>query len=65
MEIYTRKTIDKVKRLYGEYRKFLYKKADELNCEISEIPAPENTPDARAQFSADMPVSGWKSVKPG
>lgn len=65
LEIYTRKTIDKVKRLYGEYGRFLYQKVSELPCEISEIPAPENTPEARARFSANMPDSGWHAVKPG
>ncbi|MBO7519313.1 MAG: hypothetical protein J6T73_00910, partial [Clostridia bacterium] len=65
MEIYTRKTVDKVKRLYGEYRKFLYNKVLELPCEILEIPAPENTPGARARFNTVMPESGWKEVKPG
>ena len=65
MEIYTRKTIDKVKRLYGEYRKFLYNKVLELDCEISEIPAPENTPEARSHFKVDMPKSGWHKINSG
>jgi len=65
LEIYTQKTIDKVKRLYGEYRKFLYNKVSELSCEISEIPAPENTPQVRSQFKADMPENGWKKINSG
>ena len=65
MEIYTQKTIEKVKRLYGEYRKFLYKRIAELNCEISEIPAPENNPEARSQFQVEMPKNGWKKVNSG
>ncbi len=65
MEIYTQKTIDKVKRLYGEYRKFLYSKVSELPCEISEIPAPENTPEARSRFQAEMPKSGWRKINSG
>ncbi|MDD6478981.1 MAG: glycoside hydrolase family 38 C-terminal domain-containing protein [Oscillospiraceae bacterium] len=65
MEIYTRKTIDKVKRLYGEYRKFLYNKVAELNCEISEIAAPENTPEARSRFKADMPKGDFKKINSG
>ena len=65
MDIYTRKTIDKVKRLYCEYIKFLYEKAAELPCEISEIPAPDNTPEARAKCSADMPAGGWHTVNRG
>ncbi len=65
METYTRKTIDKVKRLYGEYRKFLYNKVAELPCEISEIPTPEDTPAVRAQFQAEMPKSGWRKVNAG
>ena len=65
MEIYTRKTVEKVKRLYGEYRKFLYEKVAELPCEISEIPTPEDTPRARAEFSADMPSGGWRGIQAG
>ena len=65
MEVYTKKTIDKVKRLYGEYQNFLYSKVSELPCEISEVPAPENNPKARACFSAEMPKSGWRDVKSG
>ncbi len=65
MEIYTQKTIDKVKRLYGEYRKFLYNKVAELPCEILEIPTPENTPEARSHFQAEMPKSGWRKVNSG
>lgn len=65
MERYTQKTIDKVKRLYGEYSKFLYNKIAELPCEISEIPAPDNTPKARSLFSSKMPENGWRNVKPG
>jgi len=65
LEIYTLKTIDKVKRLYGEYRKFLYNKLSELDCEIAEIPAPENSPELRSRFRADMPEKGWKNVNFG
>lgn len=65
MEIYTQKTIDKVKRLYGEYRKFLYTKVLELPCEISEISAPENTPEVRSRFKADMPKNGWRRIYSG
>ena len=65
MEIYTQKTIDKVKRLYGQYRRFLYNKVAELDCEISEISAPENTPEARSQFQSEMPKSGWRKVNFG
>ena len=65
MEIYTQKTIDKVKRLYGEYRKFLYNKVSELECEIAEVPAPKNTPEARSRFQAEMPDNGWKRVTSG
>ena len=65
MEIYTQKTIDKVKRLYGEYKKLLYHKVAELSCEISEVPAPENNPEARSHFQAEMPKSGWHKVNPG
>lgn len=65
MEFYTQKTVDKVKRLYGEYKKFLYSKVSQLPCEISEIPAPENTPQARARFSSEMPERGWRKVTPG
>ena len=65
MEIYTQKTIDKVKRLYSEYRRFLYNKVTALPCEIAEIPAPENTPEARSRFSADMPKNGWKKANSG
>ena len=65
MEIYTQKTIEKVKRLYGEYRKFLYKKIAELSCEISVIPAPANTPEERSKFQSGMPKSGWKKVVSG
>lgn len=65
MEIYTQKTIEKIKRLYGEYRKFLYNKVAELPCEISEIPAPENKPEARSRFQAKMPENGWKRANSG
>ena len=65
MEVYTRKTIDKVKRLYGEYRKFLFNKVSELDCEISEIPAPVDDPEARSRFHVQMPESGWHRAKPG
>ena len=65
MDIYTQKTVNKVKRLYGEYRKYLYNKISELPCEISEIPAPESNPEARSRFNTQMPNSGWHKVKPG
>jgi len=65
VEIYTQKTIDKVKRLYGEYRKFLYNKVAELPCEIFEIPTPENTSEARSHFQADIPDNGWRKVNSG
>ena len=65
MEIYTQKTVDKVKKFYFEYRNFLYNKVEELNCEISEIAAPENTPEARAEFQSKMPENGWKKVNSG
>ncbi len=65
MEKYTQKTIDKVKRLYGEYRKFLYNKVDELDCEICRIPAPEDTPEVRSEFSSKMPLDGWEMVNKG
>ena len=65
MEIYIRKTVDKVKRLYGEYKKLLYKKVATLSCEISEISAPEDTPEARSRFQTEMPKSGWKKVNSG
>ncbi|MBR3300554.1 MAG: hypothetical protein IKI68_03615 [Clostridia bacterium] len=65
MDFYTNKTVNKVKRLDGEYRKFLYNKICELDCEISEIPAPEDIPKARSQFSSKMPENGWRKVKPG
>ena len=65
MEIYTRKTIEKVKGLYWEYRKFLYNKIDELSCEISKVPAPENTPEKRARFQTQMPKDGWRKVNSG
>ncbi len=65
MEIYTQKTVDKVKRLYWEYRKLLYNKVTELPCEISEIPAPENNPEARSRFQADIPKSGWTQANSG
>ncbi|MBO4734259.1 MAG: alpha-mannosidase, partial [Clostridia bacterium] len=65
MEVYTRKTVDKVKRLYGEYRKFLYAKIGELPCEISEIPAPKDDLEARSRFYAECPKDGWKKVNPG
>lgn len=65
MEVYTRKTIDKVRRLYGEYKKFLYQKIAELPCEISEIPTPENNPETRAKFQAKMPKTGWRKIYAG
>lgn len=65
MEIYTQKTVDKVKRLYGEYRKFLYNKVSELACEISEIPAPDNTPESRSKFQTEKPESGWHKINSG
>lgn len=65
MEIYTQKTIEKVKCLYGEYRKFLYSKVAELPCEMAEIPAPDNTPEARSLFQAEMPKNGWRIVNSG
>ena len=65
MEIYTIKTIDKVKRLYGEYRKFLYNKVLELPCEIAEIPAPESNPEARSKFQSEMPKNGWRKAETG
>ncbi len=65
MEIYTRKTIDKVKMLYGEYRNFLYETIETLPCELSEILAPEDTPKSRACFQAEMPEGGWHEVHSG
>lgn len=65
MEVYTCRTVDKVKRLYGEYKNFLYNKVAKLDCEISEIPAPENTPEARSKFYAEEPENGWHSVNDG
>ena len=65
MEIYTQKTVDKVKRLYGEYKGFLYKKLAELSCEISEIPAPEDNPETRSKFQSEMPETGWHKVTKG
>ncbi|MBR4909915.1 MAG: alpha-mannosidase [Clostridia bacterium] len=65
MEFYTLKTVDKVKRLYNEYKRYLYNKVAELPCEISEIPAPGETPEARSRFSTGMPESGWHKVNRG
>ncbi len=65
MEVYTRKTIDKVKKLHGAYRPYLYQKVATLPCEISEIPAPEDTPEARACFQTEMPENGWREVASG
>jgi len=65
LEIYTQKTIEKVKRLYGEYRKFLYNKIAELDCEISEIPAPKNNPETRSHFQVEMPKNSWKRANSG
>ncbi len=65
MEVYTKITLQKVKMLYGEYRKLLYNRVTELPCEISEIPAPENTPEAFSEFNTEMPQNGWKRVNSG
>ncbi len=65
MEIYTQKTVDKVKKLFWEYRRFLYNKVSQLSCEISCITAPENTPEARSHFKAQMPAEGWESLNSG
>ena len=65
MEKYTQKTVEKVKRLYWEYHKYLYQKVAQLPCEICEIPAPDDTPEARARFQTKMPESGWRTVRSG
>ena len=65
MEFYTQKTVDKIKRIYGEYEKLLYTKIASLDCEISEIPAPENDPQSRSRLSSAMPENGWRKVNPG
>ena len=65
MEFYTQKTVQKIKRLNIEYEKFLYKKIADPICEISELPAIENTAEARSRFYTEMPKSGWKRANPG
>lgn len=65
MEVYTRKTIDKVRKFYGKYKGFLYQKVEALSCEIAEIPAPEATPEAQARFQVAMPKDGWKQIQTG
>ena len=65
MEFYTLKTVNKVKKLENVYKNLLYSKVCELDCEISEIAAPENTPEARAELCSSMPVDGWHKVNPG
>ena len=65
LEAYTRKTVDKVKGLHDEYKKYLYNKVCELPCEMSELPAPDNTPAARSEFSAFMTEDNWHSVNRG
>ena len=65
MEFYTQKTVDKIKRIYGEYEKLLYTKIASLDCEISEIPAPENDPQSRSVLSSAMPENGWRKVNFG
>ncbi len=65
MEIYTAKTIDKVKAMYGKYRNYLFRTLAQLPCEICRIPAPEDTPEARSRFTVEMPRDGWEKACPG
>ncbi|MCQ2450055.1 MAG: hypothetical protein MJ132_07705, partial [Clostridia bacterium] len=65
MDVYTTKTIDKVKRMYGVYRKYLYNTVAQLSCENAVIPAPSDDPAERAKFSAAMPQDGWQVIKAG
>ena len=65
MDAYTRKTIDKVKRMYGEYSRFLYETVASLPCEIAEAGAPADDPAHRAAFQTRMPEDGWRAVKEG
>lgn len=65
MDAYTRKTIDKVKRMYGEYSRFLYETVASLPCEIAEAAAPADDPAHRAAFQTRMPEDGWRAVKAG
>lgn len=63
MEVYMQKTVNKVKGLFEQYRKYLYQTVSELPCEISEIPAPKNAPEDREKFSASIPKCGWKKIQ--
>ncbi len=65
MEVYTQKTVDKVKQLCGEYRGYLYRTVTELSCEIAELPAPPDTPEARARFATEMPKDGYRTIASG
>ncbi|MCQ2450335.1 MAG: hypothetical protein MJ132_09165, partial [Clostridia bacterium] len=65
MDVYTTKTINKVKRMYDDYKKYLYNTVTELSCENAVIPAPPEDPAERAKFSAAMPQDGWKVIKAG
>ncbi|MBQ7248041.1 MAG: alpha-mannosidase [Lachnospiraceae bacterium] len=65
MDAYMCKTIDKVKRLYGEYSRFLYKKVTSLTCEIAEVPAPAPDPKSRSHFMTGTPETGWRGIADG
>ena len=62
---YKLNTVGKVRGFYNVYRKYLYETVAELNCEISEITAPENTPEALAEIRTEMPQSGWEKAEKG
>ena len=62
---YKLNTVGKVRGFYNVYRKYLYETVAELNCEISEIAAPENTPEALAEIRTEMPQGGWEKAAKG
>ncbi len=61
----TNNTVYKFKSVRSRYMRYLYKEVAQLDCEICELPAPENTPEERERFVTDIPSAGWQPVKSG
>ena len=61
----TYKTIEKFRGYRVAYHRYLYRDVVALPCEMSEVSAPQDTPECREKFSSAMPTTGWKQINMG